>query len=63
MACIIDTEAAYRRALERLNRLVGAGATGETDPRIAELEAAIARYVGDPSRPASRTGRPRTNRP
>ena len=63
MTCVIDTEAAYRRALEKLNRFVGAGEKSESSPRMAELEAAIARYVNKPGEPAHRTGRPRTNRP
>ena len=63
MAYVISTEAEYRHALDRLARFLDDGAKSEDDREMAELEAAIARYVNDPHEPARRTGRPRTNRP
>lgn len=63
MAHVISTEAQYRHALDRLARFLDDGTKSEDDPEMAELEAAIARYVNDPQEPAHRTGRPRSNRP
>lgn len=55
---VLKTRDDYRRAVERAEELRGQGATAATNPELAEIEGAIARYVAVPGQPATRKGRP-----
>lgn len=56
---ILKSVADYRKALQKASKLRDAGATAETNEKLAEIEAAIAVYVTKPGRPARRKGRPK----
>jgi hypothetical protein len=59
MKLILETCEDYRWALERASKLRSLGAMADSNPELAALEGAIARYVGQPGRPEVRKGRPR----
>lgn len=56
---VVNTQQEYERAVRRVAELRKAGATAESDPELAALEGAIARYVAKPGEPARRKGRPK----
>ena len=58
MTAEITTPDAYRRALERMDRLRDAGATAETNDELAALEGAVARYTAKEGVPAREPGHP-----
>ncbi|MGD8808271.1 MAG: hypothetical protein PVG24_01635 [Gammaproteobacteria bacterium] len=58
MKLILETREDYRWALERVSELRGLGAMAETNPELAALEGAIARYVARPGHPDERKARP-----
>lgn len=51
----------YRQALERINRLRGAGKAAESDAETADLQAAIAEYEARLERSDTNKGKPRSN--
>ena len=56
---VLKSKEAYERAMHRVAELRELGATAESDPELAALEGAIARYVAEPGHPARRKGRPK----
>lgn len=56
---ILKTEDEYREAVRRVADLRGDGEVAEENEELAELEGAIARYVGQPGKPARRKGHPK----
>lgn len=59
MKVILETHEDYRWAIERAGKLRGLGALADSNPELAALEGAIARYVGRPGLPDERKARPR----
>lgn len=55
---VLNTVSDYQAALRRVAALRDEGERAETNPELADLEGAIARYVAKPGRPATRKGRP-----
>ena len=54
----ISTRGAYRKAIDRIDKLRNVGETAEGNTELAELKAAVAAYEARPDEPDESKGKP-----